>query len=284
MTITLVGERHFQVLSTIGQDIVCAAFDLPAGSVLKKISCTMDIVGTLLAHEREDAVGYAAAAYLVGLRDPDTAVPYDTIWDRFVPKYTRTEVIDLDTGSADATPFWEPGEASFEEVFDMGNMPRRLWMRRKTMTFADPGSAGLKFRPAETPFEPQWFASDIAHFRLNKPIRVSRPSVVMIGFASPNYDATTTSRAHLLEAEWGQIQYVESTLERALVNQLVVQEAGAETPWEESSLLLRKHLAPDIFEMTTNAFLNEAYRIFGHLEFEHTVPGTLDFDRIDLTP
>ncbi len=284
MTITLKGERTFQILTGSNNDTVITAFDLPADSVLKRIGCKMDIVGVTLAQERESAFGYAIAAYLIELDDPDAVVDYDVLWDRFVPKYTDVDTIDLDTGVADTTPFWEPGEANFQDVFDMGDKPLRLFMRRKVMNFADPGSSGFRFQPSETPFEPQWMAADKVFMRVNKSIRIRKPSVMIVAIGSPGFDDTTTTRPTLIENEWGQIQFVESTLERALIDQLNVIEPGAETPWEDASAVLRKHLAPDVFEQIGGSFVTENFNVFGHMQFEHTVPGSMDFSVVDLTP
>ncbi len=284
MTILLKGERHAHVLSGSNNDTVLVAFDLPADSVLRTVSARINIIGVQTALERETSVMYALAAYLIEIDDPNAVVSYENLWDRFVPKYTDLDTIDLDTGAADTTPFWEPGEANFDEIFDIGNMPLKLWMHRRMLTFADPGIGGMRFQPAETPFEPQWIPADVANFRLNRSIRVRAPSVVILAIGNAGLDDTTTARPTLVESEWGQIQFVESTLERSLIHQLGVIEPGAETPWEESSQLLRKHLAPDIFEATAGAFLTEAYNCFVQMQFSHTVPGSMEFQSVDLTP
>lgn len=284
MTVLLKGERWFHVLSGTNTDTVMTAFDLPAESVLRNIRCKMDIIGVQIALEREKAVMYALAAYLVQLDDPDEVISYESLWDQRVQKSTDVDLIDWNTGSTDTTPFWEPGEAIFEEVFESGDLPQRLWMRKKRLTFADPGSAGLRFQPSESPFEPQWMPADIATFNLNKPIRVSKPSVVMVGMSNPALDDTTTTRPMLTEFEWGQIQYIVPTLERAFITLSALTESGAESPYEEAPALLRKHLAPDVFEETAAAFLTEAFNVFGDLQFEHTVPGTMEFASVDLTP
>ncbi len=285
MTIALKGERFSQVLTSSAGDNVMFGISLPAESVLKNITARIDIVGTSPSLERHEATAYAVAGYVLGLEDPDSPVPFDSIWDRFVPKYKRIDVIDLDTGSLDSTPFWEPGEAAFEEVFDMGDMPTRLFMRRKMLNFSNPGSSGFRFVDQATPFEPQWYPSDSFNIQVNKPIRVGKPSIILFAIAAPALDATTVSEdGHLLESEWGQIQWVEATLERALIDQLGVKEGGAETPWEESSDLLRKHLAPDIYEQTPDSYVLETYNVYSSVQFEHTVPGVMSFDTVDLTP
>lgn len=282
--ILLKGERHAQLLTGAGGDDIILAFDLPAGSVLQGFKADVHVIGTSVALERETAVGYALAAYLIEVQDPDSVTAYDTIWDRFVSKYTLTDTIDLDTANADNEAFWEPGEGNFEEVFDMGDQPMRLYMRRKMLTFADPGNMGLRFQPSETPFEPQWFPADRVFVSSRKKVRIKKPSVLLIGHAQPGYGTTTTSRTHLTENEWGRIQYVEQTLQHALIDQLNVVETGAETPWEDASVLLRKHLAPSVFEAQGASFLTQDWNIFATLQFRHTVPGSMAFKSVDLTP
>ncbi len=284
MTILLKGERHAQTVTGTGNDTILTAFDLPADSVLRSLYCEVDAVGVQAAVEREQGIFYAVAAYLMELDDPDEVVTYDVLWDRFVPKYTDSDTIDLSTGEADTTPFWEPGMTNFDELFDMGDMPLKLFMRRKMLTFSNPGSAGFRFQPAETPFEPQWMPADKFSIRVNRPIRVRKPSVLIIAMANPVTTDTTTVRPTLIENEWGQIQFVESTLERALIDQINLVEAGAETPWEEASVLLRKHLAPDVFEATAGAFVTQGFNCFTMMQFAHTVPGQMSFRSVDLTP
>ncbi len=283
--ITLHGERMAQRLTTgAPSDMVLTAFDLPADSVLHGFSCRVQMIATEVK-ELVEAVGYAVAVAVVELDDPDTGDSYDDLLDRYMPKYTDVDTIDLDTGAANATPFWEPGEASFEEVFDMDRQVQVIYRRKKLLTLADPGNAGFRFQPSETPFAVQWLPADTFTIRVNRRIRARRPSVVLVAVASPAFDDTTvTLPAHLLENEWGQIQYAESTLERALMDQLNVVEAGAETPWVEASLVLRKHLAPDVFEQTAARFLLQNWNIYSYLHFSHSVPGQMSFKSVDLTP
>ncbi len=284
MPLSLRGEKTFQVVTGSNADIVIAAIDIPAGCTLRNVSIPVSMIGVTPAIEREQAVGYAAAAYVFPVEDPDTRVNYDTLWDRFVPKYTDADIIDLDTTGSIASPFWEPGEASFEDIWDMGTMPTKVFGRKKLLTFADPGSAGFRFQPAETPFEPQWFPADKFHVRMNRPIRAKSPSVFLLAVASPAYDDTVTTRSQLGEQDWGQIQYAEATLERALMDQLVLTEAGATTPWIEASDVLRSYLAPNVLEITSGLFITASYNVYGTCTWTLDVPGHLSLEVVDLTP
>lgn len=284
MPMDLMGEKEFQVLSGSNNDIVFLTIDIPAGCILKKVDLQGEIIGQAAANERENALAYAMAGYIIPVEDPDTRVTPDVLWDRFVPKYTEVDLIDLDTTTAVTTPFYEPGEGSFEDLYDMGNTPLKVWSRKKRLNFADPGSLGLRFQPAETPFESQWIPCDRFRMRINKGIKVKRPSVLSVAIASPAYDRTQTVENQLTEQTWGQIQYAEATLERALMNQLALTEATAETPWEEASVILRQYLSPDVHERTAATFLTEQFNVFGFCTYTVNVPGTMSFDKVDLTP
>ncbi len=280
----LKGEHTSQLAVQSGADLVIQTLDIPAGCELRSINTRVHVIGAAVANEREQAAGYAAKAMMIEVEDPDTRVAADVMLDRFLPKYTDVETIDLDTTTADTTPFWEPGEGVFEEIFEMGNTPLITFSRKKLMSFADPGSAGLRFQPAETPFEPQWFGADMFHVKLNRPIRTKRPTTYLLAMAAPSFDDTTTTRSQLGENEWGLIQYAEATLERALMHQLGLFEVGAETPWIEASGLLREYLAPQTLEITAGAFLSETWTVFVQSSYTVRVPGRLAFKAIDLTP
>ncbi len=281
--ISLKGTRMSQVLSGSPGDTVVCAFDVPAGCILQGFTGKAQLIGASARLEREVAAGYAMAGVMIELNDPDTADVYDDWWDRFVVKYTDVDTIDLDTLTVDTSPFWEPGEANFQELYDMGDTPRRLFTRKKLMTFADPGSGGFRTIDEVTPFEPIWIPSDSFTFSGGKGIRTRKPSVVMIGVAAPAFDDTFVATPHLLEAEWGRIQYIEATLEDALIDQLGLDEAGANAPYTDASVLLRKYLAPNILEVTSGAFSATAFNVFMELEFRVLVPGKMDFKSVDLT-
>lgn len=282
--ILLKGERTAHTLTGSNSDTVITAFDLPRGSELKGFRCKTSLVGASEKFEREVAVGYAVGAVLIELDDPDTAESYQDLWDRFVTKYTDVDTIDFDTTVADTASFWEPGEADFEEVFDMGDRAMWLYHKKEILNLANPGNRGVVVRDEATPFEPIWFPAVNLTIASKKRVRIRKPSMLLIAVGSPALDDTTTARPHLTEVEWGQIQFIESTIERSLMDQLDIVEAGASVTWEAASAVLRKHLAPDVFEQTAAAFLTNSWNVFTELEFRHTVPGTMSFRAVDLTP
>ena len=67
-----------------------------------------------------------------------------------------------------------------------------------------------------------------------------------------------------------------------LIHQLGLVEAGAETPWQEASTLMRKYLMPDIREEDSGAFASSPFRYFGEARFGLEVPGKLPKGEIAL--
>ncbi len=113
-------------------------------------------------------------------------------------------------------------------------------------------------------------------------MRVSQPSILAFAVGVPLLDDTTGSNETILsEAQWSQVKYMEHTLERALLHQLGVVEAGAETPWEEASALLRKHLNPDIHESAAGQFFTQGeYSVYGEASIVHRVTGRMGISNI----
>ena len=56
----------------------------------------------------------------------------------------------------------------------------------------------------------------------------------------------------------------------------VVTEAGAETPWEEATRLLQKHLEPDPFEETAGEWSGTNWDYTARCIMDHSVVGRLE--------
>lgn len=279
--ILLKGSREAHTACPASVDTVVTAFDLPKGSQLQGFRCRTDVISTSSSLARESAVGFAVRAALIELDDPDTGDSYNDLWDRYIPKATSADVIDFDTATADTDEFWDPGQASFEEMFNMGNLPMTLFSAKRRLNYASPGNSGLRHVDQATPFDPQWHPGETIMVASRRRIKIRKPTVLLVALSSPSYAVTTNTRVHLTELEWGQIQYIKATAERALVDQLVI---DVDESWAVASAVMRKHLAPSVFEETGATFLTSAWNVFTYLEFRHTVPGEMDIRQIDLTP
>ncbi len=271
--IRMFARRLQSVLVTTGTDAVIAALALPSGSRINDISIDMRAHRTA-AISLNSVTMFAVEGWIIPILDPDAATSVQTLWDTLVPKDTDVETIDLDTGAADATPFFEPGEADFSQMMEVGLRPERIYSANRLLTVAQ--DSFLTFQDNQTPFSVLWLPGGSMRIRVRKNYAVRQPSMLLFAFANPSLDDTTvTDTSSPLEAEWGQLKYIGHVLERALLHLFGVTEAGAETPWEEATALLKKHLEPDVLEDSGGVFDSASYRVTTKAMFDHSVEGRL---------
>ncbi len=274
----LMARRQGQVSPAGGADQVITGISLPSDTVIHDIRgnfhCLPNTVGVELSSVV--AIMYAFECWLLPVIAEFDATPqdFDTIWDNLVPKDSDTQVLDLDVESADASNFYEPGEAEFSEIFDVGLQPEFIGGRYQMLSMAN--TKGIVFVDSNTPFEPKWQPADMFSVHYTKRRRVSQPSVLLMAFGAVGMDDTTsTIESTFAESGWGQVKYFGDMLKRAMMDVLGLTEAGSETPWEEATDLLQAHLDPDVFEADANAWTAADMRYFGRMTVDHSVVGEL---------
>jgi len=285
--LSMTARRWFGIEVDDGTDEVMFGISLPSETIVDDVRVKLDFISGSVAGGGNQfpiitAGAIAVEGYVLPVFDPDTSTPnFDVLWDQLVPKDTDVDVIDLDTVAQDATSFFEPGEMAMANIFDIGNQPKRIFHHHRLVTAVN--SSVHTLQAIATPADPgKYTPGGSLQIHLNKPMRVSQPSVLVFAFGVPFMTDTSASGPGALgEAEWAQVKYMEHTLERAMLHQLGVFEAGAETPWEEASALLRKHLNPDILENVANQFHTQGeYAVFGEASIRHRVVGELKIGNI----
>lgn len=240
---------------------------------MNRITAKVSVNGTGAQVDIDRALGYAVEGYILPVFDPDTFLTYDSLWNRLVPKDTDVQAMDLDTTAGDATPFWEPGEADWSKVLRIGLQPEKIYGRKRLLTYA---TSPAKVIDTATPFLPGFIPADSFKIDIKKNFFVEQPSVIVFAFASPTFDdTTTTAEGTLLEDEWGRVKYMGEVLKKAHMDLLGITESTAETPWEEATDLMQKHLQPDVFEETAAAFGNATFNVFTEAIIDHSVVGEL---------
>ncbi len=268
------ARRSGQGACIVGTDEVMFGISLPSDTVIHDIRAKISLTNTL-EHSVQQACRYACEGWILPVHDPDAAPTFDNLWDTLVPKDTDVQTLDLDTGAADSTPFFEPGEADWSDLLDIGLRPERLYHRQKILTFSN-GGPRFVFQDNQTPFSVIWLPGDSFRIHIRRRLRVRQPSVLLFAIAAPQTDDTTaTQESALAEAEWGQVKYMGHVLERAMLHVLGVVEAGAETPWEEATALIQKHLDPDVREDTAGRFTASSFEFIFEAMIDHSVVGEL---------
>lgn len=268
----MTARRRSQCAASVGTDTVLWGLSLPRGSVVHDIKGVVSLVGSSNL-PRPQITAYGVEIHIVPIPDPDLSAAYDSLWDNLIPKDTDVQLIDLDTATADLTPFFEPGEVDWTQVLDIGKRPVKLWGGYRFQTIHD---ALATFRD-DTNAAVEWLAGGRERIRVRKSYRVTQPSVLMCGIASPSLDDTdATPPRMILENEWSRVKYASQMLEQAMISLIGLEESGAETPWEDQVDLLQEHLEPDLFEQTSGLYTSQTWTAVGDMKISHSVTGRLD--------
>ncbi len=266
----MLARRRSQKLIPAGSDEVLFAMSLPSDTVVHDIKAEIHVVGNQEMGVAEGTM-YGLEMWLLPVFDPDGGATYETIMNALVPKDTDVQAMDLDTGASDTAPFFEPGEADWSQVLDIGLRPEKLYGRYKLFTIAN---ALAIMRDTATPFVVDWVPGELVKVRVRKRLRVRQPTVLIMALAAPALDDTSAvPRVHLAEDEWVRVKYAREMLKKAYIDLLGMTEAGAETPWEEATDLLQLHLEPDVHEEVAGSYVANTWTAFTDAKIDHSVVG-----------
>ncbi len=273
------SRRTFMVSQASGGDAVMFGQWLPPGSVVHGVTGTCGVEATTVSIAQNVHMG-AVEGWVFNVDDLDNLGTMDTEFDIHVPKDSAGLALDLDAGTADTTPFNEPGEMAWEFIFPVGRQPHRVfaksWMsfmgHNVVMTNQDP----------ETPFAVQFIAG-LSFGLTSRTIRVDDPSLIVFAISSPDTLKTSTTKAieAISEVEWSQLRYIDHVLERAMMSLIGLTETGAETPWDEATLLLESTLEPPMYETAGGMLVPITWKIYGQSIIDMSVSGTMPKTALD---
>ncbi len=278
----LVGRRMFAQQVAAGADQIVAGMWLPARTVLKSVRGYCVFEAAVERGLNEIGMG-ALGGYILPVVDPDAASTMATIWDAQVPKDSTVETLDLDAGTGVAAPFWEPGSQKWESIYDVGQQTLRIF---ESHFLSGMGHNAIAVnRDPETSFDYEYIGGKTIGVDQSGGMRVHGPSLVAFAVGSPATTATsaTAAIAAITEEQWGQLQFIDHVVERAMLHLLGLTELGAETPWEEATALLRQHVSPAVLEVAGGIFQTTTWNVIGEMEFVIEVEGRIPAgQRIDL--
>lgn len=270
------ARRKSQIIAATAADTMMFGMSLPGDTVIHDIKFNIEFLGANSSQELESikAVGWAVETWIVPIDDPDQTADFNDTWDTMVPKDTDVQTMDLDTQGANTDVMYEPGEAEWQKVFDVGFRPEMLMHQHGTITINN--TTGIVFIDSQTPFEPKWQPGGEMKYHTSKRHRVTQPSALLVAVGIPAFDDTVTVvESPLVEDEWGRVKYMADTVKMAMMDVIGLIETGAETPWEDATDLLQKHLEPDVFEQTSDFFSGTALVCQGEMIVDHSVVGEL---------
>lgn len=270
--IRMFARRTSVINVAANADQILFGISLPSDTVIHDIRAQVSVEASAQSTMGQVHM-YAVEGWILPILDPDGAASYATLWDNLVPKDSDVQTLDLDTSGIDTTPFYEPGEADFSALVDVGLQPERLFERHRFITFGN-SPVGYSITSADVR---EWWAIDAFQIHIGKRLRIRQPSVLLFGLASPSLDDHQAStETALAENEWHRVKYIEHVLEQGMSSLLGLIESGAETPWEDAVNLLQKHLEPDMMEGVTNAFVAKTWFATTQAIIDHSVVGAFN--------
>lgn len=271
MTIRYVQPQLWKGAVLTDTDRVFAAITVPPGGVFQGVDIELHCHGVETTIDK--AVILGIDAYALPMEDLDAALTYGQLWDRLVSKTSEdVDTLDLDRLTEDSDPDYEPGELDWNEVYQFGQAPDRLYKFRKLFTAAN-YIGGLGATGAFTHYLPGM----VKKIRVRDGGRAKVTTVVMFALSSPVLDRTTTTAIKApTEAELLQLQLLKKTAEDAIYQLVGLIEAGAETPFVDAAEFIDKTLAPDPFEETAAEFATTTWQVTAKSTFRMTVPGELN--------
>lgn len=270
MTIRYVQPQLWKGAVLTDTDRVFASILVPPGGAFQGVDIEIHChaAETVIA----DAVLLGIDAYAIPMEDLDGALSYDQMWDRLVTKTSEdVDTLDLDTAVADTDPDFEPGELDWNEVYQFGEAPERLYRFRKLFTAAN-YLPGLFATGGATHYLPGM----VKRIRVRSGGTAKVTTAIMFALSSPVLDrTTTTSTAPGTEQDMLQLQLLKKTAEDAIYQLIGLVEAGAETPFIDAAAFIDKTLAPDVFEETSSQFKTTTWEVTAKSTFRMSVPGEL---------
>ena len=270
--IRMFPRRRVELDIEAGFDSILTGLSLPSDTILNGMWATIHVMSKVVLPWTTGLM-YQLQGYILPVLDPDAAPTFDVLWDTLVPKDDDTDTIDLDTGQADTSSMFEPGEMALAEVMDVGLQPQKVYSKQYMRTAAN---ARLVQEEAGVL---EWAFADVHKIRIGKRrrYRCDGPSAIVFAIGNPAMDDTEINVLQsLTENEWPRVKYIGTVLEQALMQHFGLTEAGAETPWVEAAQLLRKYLEPDVQEENAGAWGATTLRLFANVTFDVSVTGEME--------
>lgn len=267
MLVTMKQQGVYQVVANA--DKVMAAFPMPPGSRLVNVKGQIDF-GPSSVVNQEAVIGSAITAFVLPIQDPDAAEDVNAIWDKGVPKdeAEADDAIDLDTGTADTTPDWEPGVPDLVSIIGLEQAPeffsRASWMSINSHPTFIHINTTIFFMPGE-----------VVSLDVQPRIHSELYSMALIAFSSPVMTVhTTTDRDAPTKPQWGMLMYLETAIENMMQSLFSFPEAGQEQLYEDMSTYMAFLTEPPLEEEASRAadFLAKTYNVNARVTAQIVMP------------
>lgn len=279
MSMRLFRHGLIQRLILTGSDEIIGHSPLPSECTLNNVWGECHVIGAN-SIPFSDVMIYGVDGRVLFDNDADSVRTMDTLWDLELQKDQDVGpgIFDIDPGSSESAPMFEPGEPSIEALIDgSGQYMNKEFFKRRKMVSIISTPRGFE---AGTP--DSWIPGDVYKVRSSKRISTEIMSHVLLAHSNPALDdmTTTVPSSFAAENQWIQMKYLEVVLEQAWMQLIGLTETGAETPWEDAANLVEEVLEPTVIEETAGAFESLSHIVFCKMTYDITVPGRREIKQI----
>lgn len=230
------------------EDKVMGAWPMPPGSRLVNVKGHIDF-GPQAPIAFDAVLASAITAFVLPVVDPDAAADVDSIWDKQVPKdeAEADDAIDLDTGTADPTPEWEPGVPDLVSIIGLDQAPE--WFGRETWMTINTHPTNIHKDTTE-----KYWPGQVVNIDAQPRIGTQLYSIAMIAFSSPVATVVVaTARNAPTKQQWGMLMFLETSIENMMQSLFSFPEAGQEQLYEDMSTYMGALTEPAVEVESTRA-------------------------------
>lgn len=256
-------------------DEAIISFPVPKSSVVNSVKGEMHCVATVPV-DVSDVVGYGFEGWLLQSDEIGTDFgDHTTLWDVSVPKDDGLGVLDS-SDSAVTAPMFEPGTISVPQLFDQELWnPERVFQRDKLISFANTTVPFASEAAADT-----FFPLDFFKINISKKYRSNFDAGLVFGASSPAWDVTGSNDiipilGTSIQKSLYALAHIDDLIDKAMIDFLVLTEAGAETPFDDVLTWLSAILDLKQEAGSNGSFTQAIWTFTSRMVVGLAVPGTI---------
>lgn len=218
---------------------------------------------------------YGFSGELIPIRDPDSVIDVNTLWDQMVTKPVQptqtaaTSVVDFDWDTADSGPDTEPGEVDVNDL--LGLLDPTTQIMAPTLEWM---SFAKQFPRAVVAGSPDTYTpADFKRFRSTRNLVAKGPSYAMMAVSSPDLDNDDTTEDVVIGAShWAIMENIHNAINDMWKMQTGATESGAEAPYDIISQIIGEWIAPNMIDPVSTLLDPMQYTVFCITDFVLDVP------------
>lgn len=231
--------RNTTVLTAIaaGNDVVVATCPMVQGAKLISVAGELHVIGAEAAPVNQFQA-YGFSGEVIPVRDPDTAIDINTLWDQMVTKtvvptiLAGTAVLEFDFDTTDISPDVEPGEVDIHDLTGLLDPTTQIIAPVIEWLSAAKGTPMAVAAGTPDTYTPKSYKT----FRSLRKITALEPSFACLAISSPSLDVTEgTFTTPTTPTSWAILENLRNVMNDFWRINAGLVETGAESPYADIS-------------------------------------------------